>query len=177
MQQHNRKTGRSSDSTPHMLRTIRRQMSMIAHYQGDLHDASVKHGRKHKEARTCHMNDIRLEILNNLGAFHFWQVDCKTDMIVQWKGEALCVADGKALMLSRQIFNGCFAVDGENIDFVARLFQEFEHLLEAIGITGDAGSQWKKDKRFRFRKKVLATFPMQMAKLPEISKVRARPQK
>lgn len=107
---------------------------MVAHYQRNFHDAGVEHGRKQEKARTCHVNDIWFEILDDLGPFHFWQVYCQADMIVQRESKTLSVTNRKSLMRSGQIFHGRFTVNCEDIDFIARLFQEFEHFFEAIRV-------------------------------------------
>ena len=109
-------------------------MGMVAHHQGNFHNASVKHGRKHEKARTCYVNEIWFEILNDLGPFHFWQVNCQADMIVQRESETLRVTNRKALMRTGQVFHGRFTVNREDIDFIARLFQEFEHFFETIRV-------------------------------------------
>ena len=80
------------------------------------------------------MNQIRLEGFNNLGSFHFGQINGQTNVIVQWKGKALCVSNGVTQEFFGQLLGWRLGIDGQNIDIVPGFGHEFEHFLEAIGI-------------------------------------------
>lgn len=56
-------------------RTVSRQMGVVRHDEGDLHDARIENSRKEQKARRRDMDKVGLEVLNNFSALHFGQIN------------------------------------------------------------------------------------------------------
>jgi hypothetical protein len=84
--------------------------------------------------RTGDMDEIGFEFFHNGRSLHFRQIKRQGDLIVERKGKALRVTNGKSKGFFGQFVRWRFRVHGQNVHFVARLFHKFQHFLEAIGV-------------------------------------------
>jgi len=118
------------------------EVGVVGHEERDSHDTCVEDGGENHESWTRNMNQIRLQFFQNLRAFHLWQINRKTYMIIQRKCKALRMMNLKPKLLFRQLFLRSVCIHRQNTDFVSRFLQVPQHFVKSIGITGYVG-EWR----------------------------------
>ena len=89
--------------------------------------------------RTGNVDQVRLELFQDASTLHFRQIKGQTDVVVERECEASSVGNLVSKGFIWQLFLGGFAVHRHNFDIVSSLLHEFQHFLEAVGVTGNVG--------------------------------------
>ena len=85
--------------------------------------------------RARDMNEIGLELFNHLCSLHIGQIQSQGYLVVKGKCESLRMTNSESKGFLGQLACWSFAVHRQNIHFIPRLLEKFEHLLESIGVS------------------------------------------